>query len=321
MYIAGLLKGLGGNLVVLNAAQYAFVADVSLPRRRSFSLGLMLLISWFGRSLSDIVSITSVVLGALPGRELVANTFAIALGTWALYVLYAAAALPETCPQTIDNPILAPVEEGSGESSDAVATANQSRKFTFPSLSALCEPFVLIFHHPTLRWLSLVSFALYFSGGAVNLLVLYHDVVFGRDSDEVRTTTCIVSRPRLTLTSPAQTGIIAACKNVASAISILLFLPLFSTIYQCLTSKRVRSTSQIESGVSPTERTMLLPGGARREEPRTANVNPTQDDQSAVAAARQERVLCMICLSLQLVGMLAAADSGNWIEVGAGTHL
>lgn len=178
VYFSAILKGFGGGFAIMNAVHSAFVADTSSTASRSFHMGLVWIMYWMGAGVSPVVS------AVLMEYNLYVENFATAAATWILYLGYVAMVLPETLPLTVDEQeAVNPVPEDEIASSAELGKTKWRR---FNIFHTFWDPVRLIFGHPTLRWLGVVSFTMLFAVGAFSFLVPYCDGRFGLDPIQVR---------------------------------------------------------------------------------------------------------------------------------------
>lgn len=170
LQVAAVFKGLGGGFAILNSVHSALVADTSSMSVRSFHMGLLWIMYWIGAAVSPLVS------AYFMERNLYGQNFALAVATWAVYLLYARFMLPETFHVVTD-------EDSSNIRVDKGPSAwPEVRVF----LRDMWEPMPLIFGHSILRWLGFVSAATLLGAGAFLLQVPYFDGKFGLSPKEVR---------------------------------------------------------------------------------------------------------------------------------------
>jgi hypothetical protein len=170
------MKGSGGGFSVVNAGQAAFIADTSPAKTRSFYLGLGLVMFWIASAIAPLVS--AVLLD--DGRFTI--NFGISVGAWIVYLVYLVLILRETrVPKARGD--LATVD---ADSVTVSTSQNQSTQWT-PRvfLTSLYDPLTLIFGDATLRWLGVSTFLMLFALGALGVLIVYCDRVFGLPPSQV----------------------------------------------------------------------------------------------------------------------------------------
>jgi hypothetical protein len=318
LYISAVMKGSGGGFSVVNAGQAAFIADTSPAKTRSFYLGLGLVMFWIASAIAPLVS------AVLLDEGRFATNFGIAVGAWMVYLTYLILILRETrVPKASENLATTSVDSGAVSTGQHPSTQWTPRVF----FTSLYDPLTLIFGDATLRWLGISTFLMLFALGALGVLIVYCDRVFGLSPSQVSDFfLCVFCQM---LKSPCDTGWndwlynvdFTGCKLncVASMqalilrqISVLCILPAFIMLYRRVAwSGDVQpNTASDDNGSS--DRTPLL-AESEGSEGMSASLAPSAVER--LRSAAQELTITRICFFIDAIGLLCISLARNATDV------
>ena len=218
IYVAAVLKGLGGGTLALNASHNAFIADTSSGSARLYLVGIAWAVSGLGGAVGSFLS------GKVPNtwRPSPAPSKTLlqaAVWTWSLYLLYLVAIFPESLPPT-------PMKSGSPDSTNRkrhrrVSDAAPRRAERSNHIQMISEPLFLVFRHPILRWLAVVCLVAPSAYGALDPFSPCCGPIIkaGRMEVSVRSMSIIVAYTDFSCS--LETGIFP----VIATLVVVLFLP------------------------------------------------------------------------------------------------
>ncbi|OBZ74388.1 Importin-13 [Grifola frondosa] len=292
LHISAVLKGLGGGFSVISAAQAAFIADNSQTARRSYYLGLALVMNWLAYAVGPLAS------AVLLEQNRYTDAFGLGATTWGVYLLYLIL-IPRECrvpliPGTNSGGHSEPLPDVDLNVSPVLEQGNNKRSL-FAFLRAFTEPLTLLYADSMLCWLGLATFIMLFGLGAFNVLTVFCDREFGM--------------------SPSEAGIVASIMSISRALAILCILPAFISVY-----RRFFASHIVETG--RTERSPLASGSSDECTPLLNERTSDQVDNVARdvrSTATQELVICRVSFVLDAAGMFLISLSRNAGEVTLAT--
>ncbi|EKM49728.1 uncharacterized protein PHACADRAFT_265378 [Phanerochaete carnosa HHB-10118-sp] len=275
LQLAAVLQGLGGGFSVVMAGQNAFIADTSAPSKRSYYMGLSLVMWWVGNTVGPLIS------AVLLDEGLYTINFGIIVVIWALYLSYLLFAVRE---------VHVPLAEESACAAAALGENAAHRSAVSRLLAAMIsvvEPIIILGQHISLLLVSIAMAGTVLAIGVFNLIIPYCDTKFGME--------------------PSEAGLLTAVWSVARAITVTFLFPMFLAAYQWLTNRN-QSTEEPTSihDTVPTDETTPLLAEATHEPQASESTPPAE-----ATSISQEIIVVRICLLLDALGMLAIERSRN----------
>lgn len=325
LYLAAIIKGLGGSYAVMKTAELAFISENSPRTSRSFYLGLVMVTGMAGTGIAPLVS------GLLVEQGKYTATFAMALAGRCLHLAYAIVALrepPHTRPET-DAAGAPDPDRQTGASEEGVPAVSTSAapkppSSTLPTRTSprslltrlralphlIINPLLLLARSPLLTVLGAITFLMSFSSSAFIVIIPWSDQRFGLD--------------------PEEAGVIAAMRSMARALSVLCMLPAAKVASRWLVEKRtgIRLPEGAEADRQP-----LIPSrpsfesddaDADADAPfytETSLVKLETERETLRASAAQELWVCRFAFLWNMVGMLLVSVSRSPTQLAVGTLL